>query len=74
MVSLDIKSPASKPTVSEAFFEQALAKELGADKLFRVTIPSFLDAYNFDVRACWFGAGMTRPLELDTLVRLYDPK
>ena len=32
------------------FFERALREELGAEDLFRVTITSFLDAYNFDVR------------------------
>lgn len=31
------------------------------------------DAYNFTVRACWYGAGLSKPLLIDTLVRLYDP-
>ena len=31
------------------------------------------DAYNFIIRACWYGAGLNRPLQIDTLVRLYDP-
>ena len=31
-------------------------------------------AYNFTIRACWYGAGMgTTPLRIETLVRLYDP-
>lgn len=30
--------------------------------------------YDFSVRACWYGAGMGEtPMELQTLVRLYDP-
>jgi 7,8-dihydro-6-hydroxymethylpterin dimethyltransferase len=37
-------------SVSEQFFEQALAMQIGGDQLFRITITSFLDAYNFDVR------------------------
>ena len=32
------------------FFEQALQKQIGGEHLFRITITSFLDAYNFDVR------------------------
>jgi uncharacterized radical SAM superfamily Fe-S cluster-containing enzyme len=32
------------------FFGKILAEELGARDLFRITITSFLDAYNFDVR------------------------
>lgn len=38
------------PEVSDKFFQQVLARELGAKQLFRITITSFLDAYNFDVR------------------------
>lgn len=31
------------------------------------------DAYNFRIRACWFGAGMgSTPMQLETLVRLYE--
>lgn len=30
-------------------------------------------AYNFTVRACWYGAGMNTPMRLETVVRLYDP-
>ena len=32
------------------FFSQVVAEQLGAENLFRITITSFLDAYNFDVR------------------------
>jgi hypothetical protein len=35
---------------AENFFAQTLAKRLGAEDLLRITITSFLDAYNFDVR------------------------
>ena len=38
------------PTAEDMFFEQALQKQIGGDQLFRITITSFLDAYNFDVR------------------------
>jgi len=37
-------------TLEESFFEEILAEQLGAENLFRITITSFLDAYNFDVR------------------------
>lgn len=29
--------------------------------------------YSFTVNACWMGAGLTTPLRLETVVRLYDP-
>jgi uncharacterized radical SAM superfamily Fe-S cluster-containing enzyme len=35
---------------TDAFFAQTLAEQIGAENLFRITITSFLDAYNFDVR------------------------
>ena len=41
-------SPSSSP--ADDFFSKVLAQELGAESLFRITITSFLDAYNFDVR------------------------
>jgi uncharacterized radical SAM superfamily Fe-S cluster-containing enzyme len=41
---LDTKS------VSEQFFERAIQQQIGGKELFRITITSFLDAYNFDVR------------------------
>ncbi len=33
------------------------------------------DAYDFRIRACWFGAGLNAntPMRLETLVRLYEP-
>jgi uncharacterized radical SAM superfamily Fe-S cluster-containing enzyme len=40
--------PASSP--ADEFFARVVAEELGAENLFRITITSFLDAYNFDVR------------------------
>jgi len=41
---------ACAPTAEDLFFEQALQKQIGGEQLFRITITSFLDAYNFDVR------------------------
>jgi uncharacterized radical SAM superfamily Fe-S cluster-containing enzyme len=38
------------PTVAEEFFSRALAEDLSPVDVFRITITSFLDAYNFDVR------------------------
>src|SRR5204862_5126762 len=35
---------------SSDFFRRALAEELSQADVFRITITSFLDAYNFDVR------------------------
>lgn len=40
----------SKPNAADEFFANVLAEKLGAENLFRITITSFLDAYNFDVR------------------------
>jgi len=31
------------------------------------------DVYDFKVRACWQGAGMNVPLQIETVVRLYEP-
>lgn len=31
------------------------------------------DSFNFNVRACWYGAGLSTPLQLETVVRLYEP-
>ena len=45
---LPLLSPSSTP--ADEFFSKVLAQELGAENLFRITITSFLDAYNFDVR------------------------
>jgi uncharacterized radical SAM superfamily Fe-S cluster-containing enzyme len=38
------------PPAGVEFFGKIMAEELGARDLFRITITSFLDAYNFDVR------------------------
>ena len=38
------------PPVAREFFDRALRETLDPEDLFRVTITSFLDAYNFDVR------------------------
>jgi hypothetical protein len=40
---------ADQPAAAE-FFRKVIAEELGATDVFRITITSFLDAYNFDVR------------------------
>jgi uncharacterized radical SAM superfamily Fe-S cluster-containing enzyme len=37
-------------TAAEEFLRRALSQELSAKDVFRITITSFLDAYNFDVR------------------------
>jgi uncharacterized radical SAM superfamily Fe-S cluster-containing enzyme len=44
----NVHAEAASP--ADDFFSQALAEQLGAESLFRVTITSFLDAYNFDLR------------------------
>jgi uncharacterized radical SAM superfamily Fe-S cluster-containing enzyme len=36
--------------VGEAFIARAIERQIGGKELFRITITSFLDAYNFDVR------------------------
>jgi tetraether lipid synthase len=54
----DVQGPKSKVQSLEIqnglpgddFFEGIIAEQLGAENLFRITITSFLDAYNFDVR------------------------
>jgi uncharacterized radical SAM superfamily Fe-S cluster-containing enzyme len=53
-------TPLLLPTVSvgengsaaaaKEFFSKAIAQQLGATDIFRITVTSFLDAYNFDVR------------------------
>ena len=35
---------------ARSFFTRALSGSIGAEDLLRITITSFLDAYNFDVR------------------------
>ncbi len=44
------KAPSAIDTIAEEFFTRALAEELSPADVFRITITSFLDAYNFDVR------------------------
>jgi hypothetical protein len=39
-----------KGIVAQEFFRRALAEDLSPSDVFRITITSFLDAYNFDVR------------------------
>lgn len=36
--------------MGEAFIAKVIEKQIGGKELFRITITSFLDAYNFDVR------------------------
>lgn len=36
--------------IADEFFSRAVRQELGAEDILRITITSFLDAYNFDVR------------------------
>lgn len=48
--SSDGCSTSANRSIAEQFFEQALAKQIGGEQLFRITITSFLDVYNFDVR------------------------
>jgi 7,8-dihydro-6-hydroxymethylpterin dimethyltransferase len=40
----------SLPDIAREFFERALREEVAPEDVFRITITSFLDAYNFDVR------------------------
>ncbi|GEM_PF-923696 len=37
------------------------------------TVGSGPKAYNFRIRACWYGSGTNVPMQLQTVVRLYDP-
>ena len=46
--SLHPSVPLSAP--ADEFFSRVVNQQLGAENLFRITITSFLDAYNFDVR------------------------
>ena len=45
-----IVSLGSPTKLAEDFFAKAIEKQLGSKQLLRITITSFLDAYNFDVR------------------------
>jgi uncharacterized radical SAM superfamily Fe-S cluster-containing enzyme len=52
MPSLSIVSekPSFEQIAGQEFIAKALEKQLGGKNMFRITITSFLDAYNFDVR------------------------
>lgn len=43
-------SPNAPTSLAQEFFSRALAEQLSPADVFRITITSFLDAYNFDVR------------------------
>ena len=45
-----VLSPIADNAVATEFFTRAVSQTLGAEDIFRITITSFLDAYNFDVR------------------------
>lgn len=47
---LQIGGSAPVSDAGQEFFANVLAEKLGAENLFRITITSFLDMYNFDVR------------------------
>jgi uncharacterized radical SAM superfamily Fe-S cluster-containing enzyme len=47
---LPSSAPSQTNSAPNQFFEAILDQQLGAEDLFRITITSFLDAYNFDVR------------------------
>jgi uncharacterized radical SAM superfamily Fe-S cluster-containing enzyme len=42
--------PGNVTAQAQEFFSRALAEDLGPSDVFRITITSFLDAYNFDLR------------------------
>ena len=45
-----VDSTAPDSAAASEFFDRVLDQAVGAENLFRITITSFLDAYNFDVR------------------------
>lgn len=47
---VDLGVPNSGNSAADEFFAAALAEQLSPSDVFRITITSFLDAYNFDVR------------------------
>ncbi|MDX1948455.1 MAG: radical SAM protein [Pirellulaceae bacterium] len=49
-LNLELGTLNSVALPSNDFFRQVIDEKLGAENLFRITITSFLDAYNFDVR------------------------
>ncbi|MFO0871967.1 MAG: radical SAM protein [Pirellulales bacterium] len=50
LVTLAAAAQAVDDDLPGQFFRRVLAQDIGARDLFRITITSFLDAYNFDVR------------------------
>ena len=50
VISIGSGNGSTVPANSQEFIDQVLAEQIGATDLFRITITSFLDAYNFDVR------------------------
>jgi uncharacterized radical SAM superfamily Fe-S cluster-containing enzyme len=42
--------PSNEDRLAEEFIARVIEKQVGGKELFRITITSFLDAYNFDVR------------------------
>lgn len=50
LVNLGPENSTAVPSPAAEFFAKTLDQQLGAENLFRITITSFLDAYNFDVR------------------------
>ncbi|MGE0536985.1 MAG: radical SAM protein [Pirellulales bacterium] len=49
VVELGAVQPAGE-SIADEFFRRALAEDLAPEDVFRITITSFLDVYNFDVR------------------------
>lgn len=49
-IQLPVAQASTTGSVAAEFFSRALAEELSPSDVFRITITSFLDAYNFDVR------------------------
>ncbi|MEI8213228.1 MAG: radical SAM protein [Planctomycetota bacterium] len=54
ILSLETEESTSRPSngdrLAEEFIARVIEKQVGGKELFRITITSFLDAYNFDVR------------------------
>jgi hypothetical protein len=49
-LNLELGTVNSAASPAAEFFAKVVDQQLGAENLFRITITSFLDAYNFDVR------------------------
>ena len=55
LISLDTPTEtpsldASQQQIGQEFFSRVLQEDLGSEDVLRITITSFMDAYNFDVR------------------------